>query len=499
MDPSPLSAAAAMPAAIPLPRSGRLLATTALMLASAMQAADATIANVALPQLERELGGGVVVGAWVVTSYLCATAVVAPLTGWLRRRFGPRRLFAGAVGAFTLASLLCSLAPNSAAIILFRILQGAGGGAIHPLAQAILLDLYPKERHGRMLAIWGATVMVGPILGPALGGVITDLLSWRFVFAVNLPLGALAIWGMRRALPRVEAGADLPFDMLGVALLAIGVGGLQLSLARGVGQNWLRSPELFGEAALAVVAFFSLAARVQRGGFAVLRPAVFRDLNFAAAAFYNFTTSALLFVVIVFVPALAQGPLGYDATLAGVSIVPRGIATMLMMLLVGQLIGKVEFRLLLASGIGLMAGGLAILSAARPPHALALIVIGSTLQSLGGGMLFTSLSTVGFSTLAAELRTDATGVYSLLRQLGCASGVALMTAVLRAMIEADLIDLGGGSTSPGGATSPPLLDIASLRAYSACFRAMAVVTLLLLPGIWLFRADSLRPPMKEPA
>ena len=138
--------------ALPLDRRSRLAATTALMLASAMQAADATIANVALPQLERDLGGGVVLGAWVVTSYLCAAAVVAPLTGWLRRRFGTRRLFIGAVVGFTAASLLCSLAPSAAAIILLRVLQGAGGGVIHPLAQAILLDLYAREQHGRMLA-----------------------------------------------------------------------------------------------------------------------------------------------------------------------------------------------------------------------------------------------------------------------------------------------------------------------------------------------------------
>ena len=172
-----------------------------------MQAADATIANVALPQLERDLGGGVVLGAWVMTSYLCATAVVAPLTGWLRRRFGTQRLFVVAVAAFVAASLLCSLAPSAGAMILFRILQGAGGGVIHPLAQAILLDLYPQASSmAECWRFWGATVMLGPILGPALGGIITDLASWRWVFAINLPLGASAIWGVRRvALTETEA------------------------------------------------------------------------------------------------------------------------------------------------------------------------------------------------------------------------------------------------------------------------------------------------------
>src|SRR5262249_50816962 len=166
---------------LPLSQRDRILATAAVMIATAMQAADATIANVALPQLERDLGGGVALGAWVMTSYLCANALVAPLTGWLRRRFGPRRLFVGGTALFIAASLLCATAPSPAAIILCRIAQGAGGGVIHPLSQAILLDLYPREEHGRMLGIWGAMIMAGPILGPALGGIITDLASWRWV------------------------------------------------------------------------------------------------------------------------------------------------------------------------------------------------------------------------------------------------------------------------------------------------------------------------------
>jgi DHA2 family multidrug resistance protein len=460
------------------------------MLASGMQAADATIANVALPQLEHDLGGGIALGAWVVTGYLCATAIVAPLTGWLRRRFGARTLFTAAVGAFAVASLLCSLAPSGATIVVFRILQGAGGGVIHPLAQAILLDLYPREQHGRMIAAWGATIMLGPILGPALGGIITDLTSWRFVFAVNLPLAAVAIWAMRRALPKIAPSSVMPLDMLGVGLLAIGVGALQLSLARGVGQSWLDSPELMIEVASAVIAFAALAARAPRIAAAVFRPAVLSDINFAVAAFYNFVMSALLFVVVVFVPALCQGPLGYSATTAGLAIVPRGIATMLVMLVVGQLIERIDGRILLAIGVGLMAAGLAMLAAARPPDALTAIIIGSTLQALGGGILITCLSTIGFSTLAPELRTDAAGVYSLLRQLGCASGVALMTAILRVQLDAKLLDLRNGLDPPGTATSPHFLDIAGLEAYSSSFRAMAIAALITLPGVLLFRAPA---------
>jgi DHA2 family multidrug resistance protein len=473
---------------IPLSRGRLLLATIAVMVATAMQAADATIANVALPQLERDLGGGVVLGAWVMISYLCANAVVAPLTGLLRRRFGARRLFAGGISLFVAASLLCSVAPSPEAIILFRVLQGAGGGVIHPLAQAILLDLYPRQQHGKMLGIWGAMIMAGPILGPVLGGLITDLASWRWVFAINLPIGLVAIWGAR-VLPKGAPAAAATIDITGIALLAIAVGALQLSLERGVGQSWLHSPELLAETTIAAAAFVAIAVQIGRSRFTVFRPEVFRDINFAAAAFYNFMTAALLFVVIVFIPTLGQGPLGYGATLAGLTIVPRGILMMVAMLIVGQTIGKVDFRIMLVSGIALMAAGLGMLASVEPRNAVTAIVFGTTLQAIGGGMLYTSLSTVGFSTLAPDLRTDAAGVYSLVRQLGYASGVALMTAVLRLSIDANVAAL-------GAAPSPHALDLATLRGYSYCFGGMAIAALATLPGIWLFRAGSLDRPVE---
>src|SRR5215472_11129305 len=181
---------------IMLPNSGRRQAAVALMIATAMQAFESTIANVALPQLEQSLGGGIDLGSWVMTSYLCASAVMATLTGWFRRRYGARQAFAGAIVLFVVASLLCSIAPSPAMLIQSRLAQGAAAGIIQPLAQAILLDIYPTRQHGRMLAIWGATIMAGPIMGPMFGGIITDLASWRWIFVLNLPLGVIAMAGL---------------------------------------------------------------------------------------------------------------------------------------------------------------------------------------------------------------------------------------------------------------------------------------------------------------
>lgn len=267
---------------------GRRQTTIALMVATAMQAFDATIANVALPQIERSLGGGIDLGSWVMTSYLCASAIMAILTGWFRRRFGARQLFAGATGLFVIASVLCSIAPSQAALIQFRLIQGTAAGIIQPLAQAILLDIYPKQHHGRMLAIWGATIMAGPILGPILGGLITDLASWRWIFALNVPFGLIAILGLGQVPNSLEPAVKPRIDGIGIALLIIGVGSLQLALERCIGQIWPFSGEVMLEAAIASLALAAIAIRSVRSQFTLLKLQVFCNVNFATSGFLQF-------------------------------------------------------------------------------------------------------------------------------------------------------------------------------------------------------------------
>lgn len=474
-------------AAEPLALAGRRRATVALMIATAMQAFDATIANVALPRLEQGFGGGIDLGAWVMTSYLCAAAITAILTGWLRRRWGARQVFTAAVTVFVAASLGCALATAFAGLILFRLVQGAAAGIIQPLSQAIVLDLYPKSAHGRMLAIWGATIMAGPMLGPVLGGAITDISSWRWIFAVNAPLGACALMGLRAVPTGAERARAGPIDGVGIALLAIATGALQLALERSVRQLWPPLPEAIGEAGLAIVAAAIIAVRSRRGRSALFRFEVFSDANFALAAFYNFLVGASLFTTIVFLPALGEGPLGWSASQAGLAIAPRGVGTMAMMLAIRHLIDRVDHRALLAVGLLTTSGALFAMARVPAHGAESWIAATSAVQGIGVGLLFTPLSTLAFSTLGAELRADAAGVYNLARQIGCATGVALMTAVLRARIHDRLTALQPPDRH-AGAPAPHLAANAALSAYADCLRILAVLTLAMLPGIFLFAA-----------
>ncbi|HEY1260358.1 MAG TPA: DHA2 family efflux MFS transporter permease subunit [Stellaceae bacterium] len=464
----------------------RRRATIGLLIATAMQAFDTTIANVALPQLTRSLSVGFDLGIWVMTSYLCASAVTTVMTGWFRRRLGARPVFAGAIGLFVLASMLCAVSTSAVELIASRLVQGAAAGIIQPLAQAILLDIHPKAAHGRMLAIWGATIMTGPMLGPLLGGLITDFSSWRWIFAFNLPLGAVAVAGLRQIPSPPDPAERAPIDGTGIVLLVAGVGALQLGLERSVGRLWPPSPETAAELGIAFLAFAVIAARSRRSRFTLLRLAVLQNLNFAAAAAFNFMVGALLFTTIVFLPALSEGPLGYDATGAGLIIFPRGAGTMATMLAVRWLINRADHRVLLGCGLVLAAVAVGLMGQSPLAATGPWLAGWSSVQGVGFGLMFTPLSTLAFSTLPPALRTDAAGLYNLMRQLGCAGGVALMTAFLQARIAGELVKM--AATAPGiGAPPGILLEAAKSAAYASSFQVLAIVTVLLIPGIFLFQ------------
>jgi DHA2 family multidrug resistance protein len=381
-------------------------------------------------------------------------------------------------------------------LIQFRLVQGIAAGVIQPLSQAILLDIYPQHDHGRMLAIWGATIMAGPILGPVLGGVIADLSSWRWIFVLNIPLGLIAILGLGQVPSTIEPTTKARIDGVGLVLLIIGVGALQLALQRMIGQTWPLSTETAAEVAVAVFALAGIGIRSLRSQFTLFRFEVFRSVNFSAAVFYNFLVAALLFTTIVFLPALSEGPLGYDATQAGLALSPRGFATMTTMMAVRYLIDRVDHRALLGIGIVITAGALVLMARVPADGGGLWLAAASAIQGIGVGFLFTPLSTLAFSNLGAELRTDAAGVYSLLRQLGCATGVAVMTAVLQARIHGHFL-LGFNALAAGTPSPSEAANYGVFTAYTGCFQTMAIITALTLPGILLFRV--LRPEAAAPS
>lgn len=328
--------------------------------------------------------------------------------------------------------------------------------------------------------------MAGPILGPLLGGVITDLASWRWIFVLNLPLGLIAISGLGQVPASIEPSSQSHIDYVGIVLLVVGVGSLELALERSIGGPWPPSTEVSVEAAVAVLALSVIAIRCIRSRFSMFRFEVFRDINFTTSVCFNFMVGALVFTTIVFLPALSEGPLGHDATWAGLIISPRGIGTMATMLAVGYLIDKIDHRVLLVMGMTITAAAFELISRMPPQGGEMWLAVASAIQGVGVGLLFTPLSTLAYSSLGAELRTDAAGVYSLLRQLGCATGVAAMTALLQAKIQANFAEMTDYGASPGP-MPPHLLDAATFGAYAACFRMLAVVTAVIIPGIFLFR------------
>ncbi len=408
----------------------RLLITLSVMLATIMQALDTTIANVALPHMQGSMGATQDQISWVLTSYIVAAAICMPLTGILSARVGRKRLFMAAVVGFTLASMLCGAAQSLEQIVLFRLLQGVFGACLVPLSQAVLLDTYPPEKHGSAMAMWGVGVMVGPILGPSLGGLLTEYYSWRWVFYINVPLGILAWCGLLAFLPETETSNKRRFDLLGFLLLAIGIGALQMMLDRGESLDWFASREVVIEAVLAGLGFYLFIAHILTRRQPFVEPAMFRNRNFSVGLIFIFIVGIILLATMALLPPFLQNLLGYPVIDVGMLLAPRGLGTMVGMVLVGRLSGRVDERLMIAVGLLLTCVSLWEMSGFNLNVAAADVVRTGIIQGLGLGLIFVPLSTLTFSTLAAEYRNDGTALFSLVRNIGSSIGISLVVTYL---------------------------------------------------------------------
>jgi DHA2 family multidrug resistance protein len=410
--------------------ANRGLLVVSVMLATLMQALDTTIANVALPNMQGTLSATQDQISWVLTSYIVAAAIATPATGWLASVMGRRRLLLIAITGFTVASVLCGMATSIGAMVAFRLLQGLFGAALVPLSQSTLLDVYPREKHGAAMALWGMGVMVGPILGPPLGGWLTDSYSWHWVFLINVPIGALALFGVAASLPTDDTRPSR-FDWRGFAFLAIGIGALQLFLDRGEQKDWWSSAEIQIEAALAFLGFYLYLVHGKTRERSFLDLGLFKDRNFLASNVFIFVLGVVLFATMALLPPFLQNLMNYPVVTTGVLLAPRGVGTLFAMMLVGRLMARgVDARILAAVGMLLTAYSLWQMMHFNLDVPEKLIITSGIIQGLGLGLVFVPISTVAYSTLPMAKRTEAAGIFSLIRNIGSSVGISIVMTLL---------------------------------------------------------------------
>ena len=411
----------------PLPTPvNRTMITLTVMLAAIMTMLDSTIANVALPHMAGSMSASADQINWVLTSYIIAAAIMTPVTGWFAGRIGVKRMFLIAIIGFTAASALCGAAQNLEQIVFFRILQGMFGAGMMPLSQAVMLDTYPLRERGQAMAIWGMGVTVGPILGPMIGGWLTDDFSWRWVFYINLPIGALCLAGVAAFLPPNNPTHRRPLDWFGFLLLAVALASFQLMLDRGQQNDWFASGETTAEGVIAASALwmFVIHTVTQRASF--LPVALLRDRNFVTATLVNFSLGLLVFPVMAILPPMLETLMGYPVFTTGLVTAPRGLGSIVSMFMVGRIINRVDPRVLIIIGLGVFAVSFRAMSHFSLDMDSSLVATTGFVQGLGTGMVFTPVTVLAFGTLTPDLRPDATGFFALLRSVGNSAGISLM-------------------------------------------------------------------------
>jgi DHA2 family multidrug resistance protein len=480
--------------------------TISIMLATLIQTLDGTIANVALPHMQGSLSASQDEVTWILTSYIVSAAIATPLTGWFSDRFGIKRLLIASIAGFTVASALCGISQTLTEIVASRLLQGVFGAALVPLSQSILLEINPREKQGSAMAIWGVGVMVGPILGPTLGGWLTDSYNWRWVFFINVPVGSLALLGVMAYLPDVGQRKKTRFDVFGFAMLSIFIGALQAFLDRGEQLDWFNSTEIVIEAITCFVAFvFFIAhtATVGKGSF--FRYELLKDRNFVTGCSFIFVVGAVLYATRAMLPPMLQNLMGYPVTTTGLVTAPSGLGTMIAMLLVGRLVGRVDNRILLFTGFTISAVALWQMCGYTLVLSESDIVIPGIVQGFGLGLVFVPLSAASFATLDSPLRPDGTAIYSLVRNIGSSIGISIVqtlatrnTAIAHASLAEHLTpfnaerfsNFGTNTISGLASINQEITRQASMIAYVDDFTLMLYATIAIAPLILLIRPTS---------
>jgi DHA2 family multidrug resistance protein len=496
-------------ASAPLPMN-RAAITACIILAVIMQALDTTIANVALPYMQGSVSASADQINWVLTSYIVAAAIMTPPSGFLANRFGRQRVLMTAIAGFVIASVLCGMAQSLSEIVAFRLMQGFFGAALVPIAQSILLDIYTPEERGSAMALFGVSVMVGPVLGPVIGGWLTDNFSWRWVFYINVPIGALAFIGISAFLRETKTNSGAKLDWLGFGSLSIAIASMQVFLDRGAQLDWFSSLEILIEAVIALSAFYIFLVHTFTAEHPFVRPRLFLDRNFSVGMLFIFIIGITYLASMALMTPYLQTLMGYPVVTAGIVMGPRGLGTMVCMFVVGRLMGRIDTRLLLMIGLMLTAWAMYDMMGWTPDVSEWTVAVVGFIQGAGLGFLFVPLTTVTFATLPAEDRADATGLYNLSRNVGSSVGISVVsylltrngqinhetigsyvTATNRAFNDSTVLHMLSPWTASGRAALDQIIQFqAAIISYIDDFKLMMVLSLAAIPLVLLLRKGS---------
>jgi DHA2 family multidrug resistance protein len=408
----------------------RTIITASVIMATILDTLDSTIANVALPHIQSSVSASQEEIVWILTSYIVTTAIATPLSGWLAERFGRKLVMLISVAGFTMASAACGMADNLYGLVLFRALQGACGAGLVPLSQAILLDINPPERHGKAMALYGIATMVGPVAGPLLGGWLTDALSWRWVFFINLPFGFLAFLGMSGFLSESRSAHPGRFDVAGFTFLSLFLAALQLMLDRGQQLDWFSSREICIDAVLAATFGYLTVIHTVTAENSFIKAAIFRDRNFVFGAMLCALAGAMIYGVIPLTATMMQQLLGYPVLLAGLVSAPRGLGTAISLVIGAQVIGRIDQRLMMLCGLTLSALGMYEMSHVTLYMDSGLLLMTGIIQGFSGGLVMLPLTMVVYSTLDPRYRNEGSTLFALVRNVGASIGISVLQILL---------------------------------------------------------------------
>jgi DHA2 family multidrug resistance protein len=501
------------------PAANPWMITASVMLATFMVVLDSSVANVALPHIAGNLSASTDESTWVLTSYLVSNGIMLPAAGWIARRIGRKRLLIVSILIFTAASLLCGMALNMPMLIVARILQGVGGGGMQPLAQSILLESFPPRRHGTAMAVYGIGVVVAPIIGPTLGGWITDSYSWRWIFYINLPVGVLALFMVNLFVedpPYLRKAFRGAIDYLGFGLMALWLGTLQLVLDKGQEADWFQAPWIRWTAIISTLALIFFIVRELTDHEPIVQLRVLLDRNFAVGTMITCLYGFILYSATAMLPLFLQTMLGYSALQSGLSVSPRGLGAMASMVLAGILVRYIDGRLLMAFGFAVLGVSTWMLGQINLEIGISSVVVPNVFNGFAMGFIFVPLTTMTLSRLPRQEIGNATGIFNLIRNIGGSVGIASITTLLvrGAQVHQSYLaaDASAGSPVLGGvirgiqaklfsqgsdavtahqkslgALYRIIQQQAALLAYADNFKLLAILALLCVPLVMLFK------------